>query len=119
MRNLALAVITATVVLGGCTLPTVSGTPMVAPDSIFEAPMVRLTEKGVTLRKVNQPVYCRGEVAGLYGTRPQYVKVNPPVKQAHGLTTIEGEVDRGSEGITKFACRYDAKGTFIGVKLQE
>ncbi len=117
MRNIGLAVVAVTIVLGGCTMAKVSGTPMIAPDTIFEAPPVTLTTKGATLRKVNQPAYCRGEVAGIYGTRPQNVKINPPVKQTYGLT-IDGEVDWGSKDIKKFVCRYNAKGAFMGVATQ-
>lgn len=119
MKNMNLLAVAVTVAFGGCTVPKVQGTPMVAPDTIFEAPMVTLTAKGATLRKVNEPAYCRGEVAGLYGTLPQYVKVNPAVRHAYGFTTITGEVDHGSEGIKMFVCRYNANGAFMGVTTQE
>ena len=114
MRNIALAVVTATIALGGCVLPKVSGTPMVAPDTIYEAPAVRLTEKGVFLRKDNRSAYCRDEAAGLYKTRSQYVKTMPLVVATDGSMTIDGSVDKGSEGIKKFQCRYNSKGAFIG-----
>lgn len=117
MRNLVLAVVTAAIALGGCTLPKVSGTPMIAPDTIYSAPAVTLTEKGAVLSKGNRPAYCRGEVAGVYGTRPEYVKTMPLVVEADGSVTIDGTVDKGSEGIKKFQCRYNAKGVFIGARV--
>jgi hypothetical protein len=116
MRNIALAVVTATIALGGCVLPKVSGTPLVAPDTIYEAPAVRLTEKGVFLRKDNRSAYCRAEAAGLYGTRPQYVKTMPLFVETDGSMTIDGSVDKGTEGTKKFQCRYNARGVFIGAR---
>ncbi|ATU91050.1 hypothetical protein [Phyllobacterium zundukense] len=117
MRKIALAVVASAIALGGCVPPKVSGTPMVAPDSIYEAPAVTITEKGVVLRKDSQAAYCRGEVAGMYGTRPQYVKTMPLVVGADGSVTIDGTVNRGSQGIKKFQCRYSARGALVDVNL--
>lgn len=116
MRNITLAVVTATIALGGCVLPKVSGTPLVAPDTIYEAPPVRLTEKGAFLRKDNRSAHCRSEAAGLYGTRSQYVKTMPLAVGTDGSMTIDGSVDKGSEGTKKFQCRYNSKGALIGAK---
>ena len=62
----------------------------------------------------NRPAYCRGEVSGMYGTRPLYVKTARPVKE-HGGQAIYGTVDKGREGIKKFKCRFDAHGNFVDV----
>ena len=61
----------------------------------------------------NRKAYCRGEVAGQYGTRPIYVTTGKLLKGPHGTTTVSGTVDRGWEGIKAFKCRFDAKGRFV------
>ena len=63
----------------------------------------------------NMPAYCRGEVSGQYGTRPAYVKTEPATRGKDGSTSIAGTVDKGNEGVKRFACRFDAKGRFIDV----
>jgi hypothetical protein len=63
----------------------------------------------------NRKAYCRGEVSAQYGTRPMYVTTGKLVKGAKGTTSVSGIVDKGSEGIKKFKCRFDAKGRFIDV----
>ena len=63
----------------------------------------------------NRKAYCRGEVAGMYGTRPIYVTTGKLLKGPKGTTSVSGTVDKGSEGIKKFKCRFDAKGRFIDV----
>lgn len=57
----------------------------------------------------NMPAYCRGEASGQYGTRPAYVKTGAMAKAPGGGTYIDGTVDKGSEGIKRFRCRYDAR----------
>lgn len=63
----------------------------------------------------NMPAFCRGEVAGNYGTRPAYVKTDPVVRRKDGGSSITGTVDKGNEGVKRFECRFDAKGRFIDV----
>jgi len=46
----------------------------------------------------NMPASCRGEVAGMYGTRPYYVKIGKFVKEKDGSNSIGGTVDKGNEG---------------------
>ena len=63
----------------------------------------------------NMPAFCRGEVAGQYGTKPTYVKTGSAVRAKDGSTSIPGTVDKGTEGMKRFQCRFDAKGRFIDV----
>jgi hypothetical protein len=63
----------------------------------------------------NMPAYCRGEVAGMYGTRPRYVKTGKIVRASDGNLSIGGTVEKGNEGIKKFKCRFDKKRNFIDV----
>lgn len=63
----------------------------------------------------NRKAYCRGEVSGQYGIKPVYVTTGKLVKGAKGTTSVSGTVDKGSEGIKKFKCRFDAKGRLIDV----
>ena len=71
--------------------------------------------QGAPISRGNMPAYCRGEVAGMYGTRPHYVKTGTIVKEKDGSYSISGTVDKGNEGIKKFKCRYDAGRNFIDV----
>lgn len=79
--------------------------PITASSAAYSAPISR----------GNMPAFCRGEVSGMYGTRPQYVKTGKIVKEKKGGYAINGTVDKGSEGIKKFKCRFDAKQNFIDV----
>jgi len=63
----------------------------------------------------NRKAYCRGEVSGMYGTKPTYVTTGKLLKARDGTTSVSGTVDKGTEGIKKFKCRFDAKGRFIDV----
>ncbi|MCL6698160.1 hypothetical protein LZ496_05105 [Sphingomonas sp. NSE70-1] len=63
----------------------------------------------------NRKAYCRGEVSAQYETRPMYVTTGKLVKGAKGTTSVSGTVDKGSEGIKKFKCRFDTKGRLIDV----
>lgn len=63
----------------------------------------------------NRKAYCRGEVAEQYGTRPMYVTTGKLLKGPNGTTSVSGNVDKGSEGIKKFKCRFDARGRFVDV----
>ena len=63
----------------------------------------------------NRKAYCRGEVSGMYGTKPAYVTTGKLVRARDGTTSVSGTVDKGNEGIKKFKCRLDAKGRFIDV----
>ncbi len=63
----------------------------------------------------NRKAYCRGEVSGMYATRPAYVTTGKLVRARDGSTSVSGSVDKGSEGIKKFKCRFDPKGRFVDV----
>ena len=63
----------------------------------------------------NRKAYCRGEVSGMYGTKPTYVTTGKLVTARDRTTSVSGTVDKGTEGIKKFKCRFDAKGRFIDV----
>jgi len=63
----------------------------------------------------NRKAYCRGEVSGMYGTKPIYVTTGKLIRARDGTTSVSGSVDKGNEGIKKFKCRFDAKGRFIDV----
>ena len=63
----------------------------------------------------NRKAYCRGEVSGMYNTRPNYVTTGKLLKAGDGSTSVSGSVDKGSEGMKKFKCRFDAHGRFIDV----
>ena len=67
------------------------------------------------ISKGNMKAYCRGEVAGQYGTRPRYVEAGEIVEAANGSFSISGTVDKGNEGIKKFKCRFDKERNFIDV----
>lgn len=59
--------------------------------------------------------YCRGEVAGMYGTKPRYVTTGDVEKAQDGSLSISGTVDKGNEGIKAFKCRFDKDRNFIDV----
>lgn len=63
----------------------------------------------------NRRAYCRGEVAGQYGTKTMYVTTGKLVRDRNGATSVSGTVDKGTEGIKTFKCRFDAKGRFVDV----
>lgn len=63
----------------------------------------------------NRKAYCRGEVAGIYNTRPVYVTTGKLLKGKGGTTHVSGTVDLGNQGIKKFMCKYDAKGRLFDV----
>jgi hypothetical protein len=73
------------------------------------------TGAALAISRGNMPAYCRGEVSGMYGTKPIYVKTGKIVKAQDGSLSIKGTVDKGSEGIKAFTCRFDKKGNFIDV----
>ncbi|MCX5517334.1 hypothetical protein OSH10_02700 [Kaistia defluvii] len=73
------------------------------------------TGVATAISRGNMPAYCRGEVSAVYATRPMYVKTGKIVKARDGSLSIHGTVDKGSEGIKAFACRFDRKGKFIDV----
>jgi hypothetical protein len=81
--------------------------------------LVTLTASNVAqsapINRGNMPAYCRGEVAGMYGTRPRYVKTSKIVKGKNGGYSISGTVDKGNEGIKNFKCRFDENRNFIDV----
>ena len=85
---------------------------------ILAIPLAALMATGAPNEPVapgNRKAYCRGEVAEQYGTRPLYVTTGKLLKGAKGTTSVSGTVDKGSEGIKRFKCRFDAKGRFIDV----
>lgn len=63
----------------------------------------------------NRKAFCRGEVAGMYGTKPAYVTTGKLLEARDGTTSVSGTVDKGPEGIKKFKCRFDTRGGFIEV----
>lgn len=63
----------------------------------------------------NRKAYCRGEVAGIYNTRPVYVTTGKLLKGKGGTTSVSGTVDLGNQGVKKFMCKYDAKGRLFDV----
>lgn len=65
--------------------------------------------------RANMAAYCRGEVAGMYATRPHYVLTGQIEEADDGSLSITGTVDKGSEGIKKFMCRFDKNRNFIDV----
>ena len=73
------------------------------------------TGPATAISRGNMPAYCRGEVSAMYATKPMYVKTGKIVKARDGSLSIQGTVDKGSEGIKAFACRFDKKGNFIDV----
>lgn len=73
------------------------------------------TSWAAPISRGNMAAYCRGEVAGMYGTRPYYVKTGKIVKARNGSLSISGTVDKGNEGIKKFKCRFDKARNFIDV----
>jgi hypothetical protein len=81
--------------------------------------LVTLTASNVAqnapISRGNMPVYCRGEVAGMYGTRPRSVASGKIVQEKDGGYSISGTVDKGNEGIKKFKCRFDNNRNFIDV----
>lgn len=81
-------------------------------------PMLAVTLMGATAAPItpgNRKAYCRGEVSGMYATKPAYVTTGKLLRARDGTTSVSGTVDKGSEGIKKFKCRFDAKGKFIDV----
>jgi len=81
-------------------------------------PLVAVMLIGATRAPItpgNRKAYCRGEVSGMYGTKPAYVTAGKLLRARDGTTSVSGTVDKGSEGIKKFKCRFDAKGRFIDV----
>ena len=70
---------------------------------------------GAAISRGNMPAYCRGEVSSMYGIKPGYVKTGKIVKAKNGSLSISGTVDKGSEGMKKFMCRFDKGGRFIDV----
>ena len=70
---------------------------------------------GTPITPGNRKAYCRGEVSGMYGTKPAYVTTGKLMKARDGSISVSGTVDTGTEGIKKFKCRFDAKGRFIDV----
>ena len=80
-------------------------------NSAASAPVGR----GSPITPGNLPAYCRGEVSSMYGTKPTYVKTGALAKAADGSSSISGTVDKGTEGIKSFKCRFDPNGRFIDV----
>ncbi|MGO4436771.1 hypothetical protein [Rhizobium sp. RAF56] len=105
------AVVSYTAKGAGNGICTVSDASSSVPNNKRSAEM---NGTGAVVTSGNRPAYCRGEVSGMYGTKPAYVKTAKPKTTSSG-TTIDGTVDKGNEGIKKFQCRYDAKGRFIDV----
>lgn len=84
------------------------------------APVLALLALAVTasaepISRGNMPAYCRGEVAGMYGTRPRYVTTGEIETADDGSHSISGTVDKGNEGIKDFKCRFDKDRNFIDV----
>jgi hypothetical protein len=79
------------------------------------ASIVLIAASSAPVAPGNRKAFCRGEVAGMYGTKPIYVTTGRLLKARNGTTSVSGTVDKGSEGIKKFKCRFDSKGRFIDV----
>ena len=71
--------------------------------------------KAEAVSRGNRPAYCRGEVSAMYGVKPAYVKTGKLVRAKDGSSSIRGTVDKGSEGMKEFMCRFDKQGGFIDV----
>jgi len=70
---------------------------------------------GPPLPPGNMAAFCRGEAAQQYAVRPRYVTTGRAVPVRGGGSTIDGTVDKGSEGIKRFRCRFDQRMRFIDV----
>jgi hypothetical protein len=57
------------------------------------------TARGPVVTVGNMSAFYRGEVSGMYATKPGYVKTDPVDRAKDGSTSIDGTVDKGSEGI--------------------
>ncbi len=56
--------------------------------------------------------YCRGEAAGDFETRPDYVAVAAALPAVGGGYVATGSVDRGTQGNPPIECRFDTLGRF-------
>lgn len=114
MRHPALTAVSAVLAFGlyGCESSSTSA-PVPAQTQLPTA--TALVGSGAPIAAGNMPAFCRGEVAGQYATKPAYVKTGTPMKQADGSTVIDGTVDKGSEGVKTFRCRFDSNGAFVDV----
>lgn len=114
MRHPALTVVSAFLAFGlyGCES---SGTSTPVPAQTQLPTATALVGSGAPVTVGNRPAYCRGEVAGQYATKPTYVKTGAPATQPDGSTWIDGTVDKGSEGVKAFRCRFAANGAFVDV----
>ncbi|MDQ7990127.1 MAG: YsaB family lipoprotein [Candidatus Dactylopiibacterium sp.] len=106
---------------GICTLKTATaadaaddhaGAPRHAPAAL--APAATPQGARAPVAPNDMAAFCRGEAAGQYGTRPRYVKSSRATREDGGYV-MRGEVDKGREGISRFACRFDAQRRFIDV----
>lgn len=88
--------------------------PVLASVAIAVTSMSAVAEP---VSRGNMPAYCRGEVAGKYGTRPHYVKTGKIVTENDGSMSIRGTVDRGSEDVKAFKCRFDKSRNFLDVEM--
>ncbi len=114
MRHTGLAVVSIVLAFGlyGCES---SGTSAPMPAQTQLPTATALVGSGAPVTAGNRPAYCRGEVAGQYATKPTYVKTGAPAQQPDGSVWIDGTVDKGSEGIKAFRCRFDKSGAFVDV----
>ena len=60
--------------------------------------------------------YCRGEAAGKFGTRPQYVHLND-VHPKNDKYIAKGTADLGRDGQRSFKCVFDQQGNFLRLKV--
>lgn len=63
----------------------------------------------------NMPAFCRGEAAGRFKTRPQYVQVGRIERAREGGSIIQGTADLGNAGNRRFRCRFDARNRFVDI----
>jgi len=61
----------------------------------------------------NMKAYCRGDVAGMVGTKPYYVKTAKVVKAKDSSYSVKATADLGAQGKKPFQCDFDAKGNFL------
>lgn len=65
-----------------------------------------------TVNYSQMKAYCKGEAAGQYGTRPQYINVGN-VHPRNNKYIAKGTADLGRNGQKPFKCVFDGNGNFL------
>lgn len=60
--------------------------------------------------------HCRGEAAGKFNTRPQYVTVAAALPRVGGGYVVTGSVDMGASGNPPFECQFGPAGNFVAYR---